>query len=119
MNALYEGILGGVPKDSTNQSLIYSHAAGLKQAWGLAPIYLIPSQVRCFERTGGRTGCILPPAQISALFIEDRAKGDFSPAKRLILIWHQQKAPPLMAPEVKSLIQQLDWAALAKDEEEF
>ncbi len=109
MEAIYAGVLEGLPNDHNNQMLIGRHATELKELWGTVPIYLIPSDIQRSTTRSGRKTAILPPAQISALFTKHNPNDVFEPSSQLVLVWHQDKAPPLMSPEVKSQIQQLDW----------
>lgn len=119
MRATYAGLLEGMPKERHNERRLASLKSHYQSIWGSIPVHVIAPEVIRFERPGSfeddppRMAALLPPCEIAAVF-ESRKNMEWH---HLIIVWHQAGAEPLMTPEIRTKVAQLDWAALAEEVE--
>lgn len=118
MHATYEGLLEGMPNDRFTERRLLSLEGRCQSILGPCPVHVIPPKITRFERPGSfggvpRMAALLPPCEFFAVF-ESRKAMEW---RNLAIVWHQASAKPLMTPEVRAQVAQLDWDALAEEVE--
>ncbi len=109
------------PHDELNASLLEIKAKEYQAKWDNLPAFVVPSKSICLEKPAQRAGdppdaCEhLPLIEMAAVFSSDEVVDSWFQQSTLILIWHQSSLEPFMAPEVRSLVEQLDWPSVAQD----